>query len=128
MWMPNAHANSNPNPDVPPPVQMLKLAMGYWVSQACAVVARLGVPDRIAAGARSSDELARELGANTDALYRLLRCCASVGVLTEQSGKRFALTPVGDTLKSGGPGSLRDFLMPRRRPGTGCPGATSTRR
>jgi hypothetical protein len=100
---------------------MLKLAMGYWVSQACAEVARLGVADRLAGGARSSDDLAREVGANPDALYRLLRCCASVDVLTEQSGRRFALTPVGETLRSGGPGSLRDFLIAETAPGHWLP-------
>ena len=121
--MSNANANPNPNPinDVPPPVQMLKLAMGYWVSQACAEVARLGIADRLAGGARPSDELARDVGANPDALYRLLRCCASVGVLHEQAGKRFALTPVGETLRSGGPGSLRDFLIAETAPGHWLP-------
>jgi hypothetical protein len=116
-----SNANPNPTNNVPPPVQMLKLAMGYWVSQACAEVARLGVADRLAGGARSSDDLAREVGANPDALYRLLRCCASVGVLTEQSGRRFALTPVGETLRSGGPGSLRDFLIAETAPGHWLP-------
>ena len=117
-----SNANTSPNPNaVPPPVQMLKLAMGYWVSQACAVAARLGIADRLAGGARASDELAREVGANPDALYRLLRCCASVGVFAEQEGRRFALTPVGDTLRSGGPGSLRDFLIAETAPGHWLP-------
>ena len=119
--MSNANPNPNPINDVPPPVQMLKLAMGYWVSQACAEVARLGIADRLAGGARPSDELARDVGANPDALYRLLRCCASVGVLHEQAGKRFALTPVGETLRSGGPGSLRDFLIAETAPGHWLP-------
>jgi hypothetical protein len=119
--MSNANANPNPNHDVPAPVQMLKLAMGYWVSQACAVAARLGIADRLAAGARASDELAREVGANPDALYRLLRCCASVGVFAEQADRRFVLTPVGETLRSGGPGSLRDFLIAETAPGHWLP-------
>src|SRR4029077_19131563 len=100
--MTTANSTSNPNPTAArPPVQMLKLAMGYWVSQACAVAARLGIADRLAGGARASDELAREVGAHPHALDRLLRCCASVGVFAEQTGRRFALTPVGDTLRSG---------------------------
>jgi len=61
------------------------------------------------------------VGANADALYRLLRCCASVGVFAEQEGRRFALTPVGETLRSGGPGSLRDFLIAETAPGHWLP-------
>ena len=112
---------SNPSSEIPPPVQMLKLAMGYWVSQACAVSARLGIADRLANGPRSSEELASEVGANPDALYRLLRCCASVGVFTEQAGRRFAQNAVSETLRDGRPGSLRDFLIAETAPGHWLP-------
>jgi hypothetical protein len=99
-----------PPPDEAPPIQMLKLAMGHWISQACAVVARLGIADRLGDEPRSSDELAKEVGADADALYRLMRCCASVGVFAEHTGRRFALTALGATLQSTAAGSLRDFL------------------
>ncbi len=94
----------------PPPMQMLTIAMGHWISQACAVVARLGIADRLGETTRSSHELAEEVGADADALYRLMRCCASVGVFTEHAGRRFALTELGATLQSTAVGSLRDFI------------------
>src|ERR1051325_5827248 len=108
---------SNSSQDVPPPVQMLRLATGYWVSQACAVAARLGIADRLAQGPRKSEDIAREVGVNPGALHRLLRACASVGVFAEHPERSFSLTPVGGTLQSDVPGSLRDFLIAETAPG-----------
>jgi hypothetical protein len=112
---------SNPSLEIPPPLQMLKLATGYWVSQACAVFARLGIADQLAKGPRASADLAREVGVNADALYRLLRGCASVGVVTESAGRTFSLTAVGGTLRSDVPGSLRDFIIAETSPGHWLP-------
>ena len=86
--------------------ELRRLVNGYQVSQAIAVAATLRVPDMLATGPRTSDELAREGGADPDALYRLLRALAAVGVLREDEGQRFALTELGKPLRSDGPGSL----------------------
>jgi DNA-binding IclR family transcriptional regulator len=40
-------------------------------------------------------------------LHRLMRTLASLGVLTERDEQRFALTPLGEALKTGAPGSAR---------------------
>ena len=72
----NAHHDGPPLPEV-----MLQLVTGYWVSQAVGVVARLGVPDHLAAGPRAADDLARAVGAHPQALYRVLRMLASIGVV-----------------------------------------------
>jgi hypothetical protein len=34
-------------PEVPPPVAMLRTITGYWVTQAIGVVSRLGIPDQL---------------------------------------------------------------------------------
>jgi len=41
---------------LPPPVAMLQLITGYWVSRAVFVFAKLGIADRLAAGRRTSRE------------------------------------------------------------------------
>src|SRR5581483_10044407 len=66
--------------EVPPPAAMMGLITGYWVSQAVGVVAQLGVADQLGQGPRASDELARAVGADPQALYRVLRLLASIGV------------------------------------------------
>ena len=44
-------------------------------------------------------------------MYRLLRTLAGVGVFTEPEPGVFALTPLGQTLTSSPPGSLRDLAI-----------------
>jgi SAM-dependent methyltransferase len=84
---------------------------GYWVSQAVGVAARLGVADQLTAGPRSSDDLARAVGAQPQALHRVLRMLASIGIFSQPDPGVFALTPLGETLRSDTPGSLRYFAI-----------------
>ena len=87
-------------PEVPPPVAMMRMITGYWVTQAIGVVSRLGIPDQLRDAPRQSDELARAVGADPEAVYRLLRFLASLGVLVEVAPGSFGLTPLGETLRS----------------------------
>ena len=95
---------------------LLRLVSGYQVSQALHVAAQLGVADRLARGARSSDELAAETNTDRDALYRLLRALAAVGVLHELQGRRFELTELGEGLRSDVPGSVHGWALMIGRP------------
>jgi hypothetical protein len=54
--------------EVSAPAAMMGLITGYWVSQAVGVVALLGVADELAAGPRDSNDLARAVGADPQAL------------------------------------------------------------
>jgi hypothetical protein len=102
---------------VPPPVAMMGLITGYWISQAVGAVATLGVADRLANGARTCDELAREVGAYPQALYRVLRLLASIGVFVQAVPRSFGLTALGETLRSDPPGSVRNFAITETAPG-----------
>lgn len=75
------------------------LLTGYRVSQALFVVAELGVADVLADGARTSEEVAEAVGADPDALYRVLRALAREGVFDEHPPRTFALTELGDELR-----------------------------
>jgi hypothetical protein len=86
--------------------ELRRLIDGYQVSQAIDVAAVLGLADRLADGARSSDELALATSTHADSLYRLLRLLAAVGVLEEREGRRFALTPLGQGLRADADASL----------------------
>lgn len=87
--------------------EMMRLLNGVRVTQALAVAARLGIADLLTDGARSSDDLASAVGAHPDALYRLLRALASLGVFAEEDGRRFAQTPLSAALREGHPASMR---------------------
>ncbi len=88
-----------------------RLIIGYRVSQALAVAARLGIADLLSDGPRSIDELAAATGTHALSLYRLLRVLASEGVFSEQGDGRFALTPLAEPLKADTPDSLHARAM-----------------
>jgi DNA-binding IclR family transcriptional regulator len=64
--------------------ELRRLVNGHQVSQAIHVAVVLGIPDLLAGGPRSSDELAEDAGAHAPTLYRLLRALAGLGVFEEQ--------------------------------------------
>src|SRR5437868_11958173 len=88
-------------------VELRRAITGYQVSMALYVAATLGIADELAAGPRTSDALAEAAGADPDALYRLLRALASIGVFEEQAGQTFALTEDGQALRTDAPRSVR---------------------
>jgi hypothetical protein len=92
-------------------VALMRLLRGYQVSQAIHVAAVLGIADHLAAGPRSSDDLALAVGAHPDALYRLLRALAAVGVLSEGQDSAFSLTPLGGLLRADSPEPARDWAV-----------------
>jgi hypothetical protein len=96
--------------------EIRRLVDGYQVSQAICVAATLGLADLLAQGARASDELAEATGTHPGSLYRLLRALASVGVLRELDNRRFALTPLGEPLRSDVPDSIAGWAAFIGRP------------
>jgi hypothetical protein len=105
----------------PPPIQVLSLMMGMWHAQIVGTAARLGVADLIASGVHDVDSLAHECGADPAALYRLLRASATLGIFFESAPRRFALTPLGECLRSNVPGSVRDLFVAEIAPGHWLP-------
>jgi SAM-dependent methyltransferase len=91
----------------PPPFALFRMLTGFYVSQAIHVAARLGVADLLADGPRDADALARDTKTHAPSLRRVLRLLASVDVLREEGDGRFALTPLGASLQSDVPGSMR---------------------
>lgn len=96
---------------VPPQVGLIELLSGYWVTAAISTAARLKIADHLQEKNRDVDELAEILDVNSDALLRLLRALASVGILKEQNGNVFSLTSMGDCLCENSAKSLRDFAL-----------------
>lgn len=96
---------------IPPGRALNQMIIGYRVSQAIYVAAKLSLADHLTEGPRNVDELAKSVDAHPDALYRLLRALASLGLFTEIEPRRFALTEMGTYLRTGFPGSLRALAL-----------------
>lgn len=96
----------------PPAGQQLdKMITGYWISQAIYAAAKFGIADHLKDGSRSVDDLAAETSTNSDALYRLLRALASIGIFAECEPRQFSLTPLAEPLQSDIPGSKRALAL-----------------
>ncbi|HET9954534.1 MAG TPA: methyltransferase [Polyangiaceae bacterium] len=91
--------------------RMHELASGQAVSASLYALVQLNLVDRLLMGPRSALSLAKEIDANEDALYRLLRTVACLGVLEESGERVFELTPLGATLRADSPRSLRPFVL-----------------
>ncbi len=85
----------------------MELVVGVWTAQAVHVAARLGIADLLAQGPRDYQTLAQQTGADQDALYRLLRALAELDILVERKHGTFALTSMGECLRTDHPFSLR---------------------
>lgn len=99
-----------------PAVALRRLINGYQASQAIHVAATLGIADLLADGPLTSDELAGLTSTHPPSLYRVLRALASLGVFREDDERRFALTPLGDCLRSDAEASLRGWAALAGRP------------
>jgi len=96
---------------VPPGLAVLELATGAWTTQIIWVAAKLGVADQLSSGPRRPADIAERVGAHPDALYRLMRALASKGLLKERRDGKFALTKIGEALRSDAVGSMRDMVL-----------------
>ena len=95
----------------PPSAQLVQMAMAHWVSQIVYVAAKLGLADHLAKGPMNADQLAELTRTHAPSLYRLMRTLASLGIMTEDATHRFAMTPLGDAMKTGAPGCARPTIL-----------------
>src|SRR5580704_7302369 len=100
-----------PQTDASPRLQLFQLLTGHYVSHALYVAAKLGIADLLADGPRPFVELAQATKTHGPSLHRLLRLLASSGVLVEADAGTFALTAVGECLRSDAEGSSRAVAL-----------------
>jgi hypothetical protein len=87
------------------------MVTGLRVAQMVHVAAKLGIADLLESGPRHYEELAAATSTHAPSLYRLLRGLGSLGLFTEVADGQFALTPLGDHLRTRAPESLRDLAI-----------------
>ncbi len=92
--------------EIPPHRALVDMAQGFFRGKTLCAAVRLGIADELADREKHVDELAVATASDRDALYRLLRALASIGVLAETSPAFFALTPLGQPLRRDHPQSV----------------------
>ncbi|MDR3658345.1 MAG: methyltransferase [Mycobacterium sp.] len=96
---------------LPAPMSMMELIVSGWPAQAITTAAQLGIADALADGPLPLDELAARVGADADALRRLLRALIGRGIFRRRRDGRYALNSLAATLRSDAPISLKGAAL-----------------
>jgi hypothetical protein len=91
---------------------LFEMLFGAWTAKILAEVVRLDVPDALAQGSMTAEDLVRRHGirAHPGALHRALRACAALGIVTEDTAGRFGPTRLSALLTRDAPGTLKRFV------------------
>jgi hypothetical protein len=91
--------------------ELIRLGLGYRVSQCMYVVAKFGIPDLLKDGPKTITELASTTNVDASSLFRVVRLLTGIGLFKEVAPQSFALTPLGRGLRSDIPGSTSAQLL-----------------
>lgn len=92
-----------------PSIALWYLIRGAFATHLIGVAVELGLPDLLHDGPRSSEDLARASGADAGALHRVLRGLSFYRIFRHNPDGRFALTELGELLRTDRPESLVDL-------------------
>jgi O-methyltransferase domain/Dimerisation domain len=105
------NASTAPSAATPTPanIQLMQLTNACWTSRCLHVIAELGIADALGDQPQSTEALAKATGTQPQALYRVLRLLASVGIFEWNDGT-WQHSEASRFLRSDHPGSLRDYV------------------
>ena len=101
--------------------RMMGMVTGFWVTQTVRAAALFNFADHLAAGTDTAEAIAEAESTDPDATHRLLRTCASLGLMTSEDGRHFTGTSLLSTLQHDDPHSLRHFAISQSAPGHWLP-------
>jgi 2-polyprenyl-3-methyl-5-hydroxy-6-metoxy-1,4-benzoquinol methylase len=94
---------------IPPAKSVMQLISGKCVSRCVSLAAELSIADLLVGGPQDVATLATATGTRSDALYRVLRALAAVGVFDELPNRRFRNNVLSAALMSGAEHSVREY-------------------
>lgn len=101
--------------------RMMQMITAYWVTQIVHAAATFSFADHLAKGAKTAEDIAKAEGTDPSATFRLLRTCASLGMVTYDSKSRFGATSLLDTLRKDNPKNPRGMALSWPAPGHWLP-------
>ncbi len=100
-----------PNKVTPPPFRLMQIGSAFWQSRALYVAAQLNIATVLGDEPLAADEIAVHVSAEPDAVYRLLRMLAAMGVFEETSPCVFANNRLSSPLREDKPNSVRAMIL-----------------
>jgi hypothetical protein len=101
--------------------RMTQMITGYFITQVVHAAAMFSFADHLATGPVTAEDIARAEGTDPSATFRLLRTCASLGMVTYDGKSRFAATSLLHTLRKDNPRNLRGMALSWPAPGFWLP-------
>jgi hypothetical protein len=107
---------ANADPDRPaandtPENRLLAVMLGVAGTQLIGLAAQLDIPDLLNDGSKSIDALAEATGTRRPALLQVMRALVALGIFAEPRPDHFAITTLGELLRTGTPNSLRGYAI-----------------
>ena len=102
------HTPQGPPPEAAAAQLLFQIGTGHMAAAALQTVIKLDIAGRLADGPEPVSALATATNANEDALYRVMRALASLGIFEEQAPRTFGLTLAARMLQQG-PNSFHDM-------------------
>lgn len=101
---------------LPPPIRLLQIGSAFWQSRVLAVAASLDLATALGDTAMPADALAARVGANADALHRLLRMLVAMEIFAEPAPGVFANNKVSRALRADRPDNVRALVLMHNSP------------
>jgi hypothetical protein len=101
--------------------RMMQMLTGFFVTQIAGAVATYSIADHLAKGPATAEQIAKAESIDSATTFRLLRACASLGLVTCDNGLTFSATPLLGTLRTNVPGSLHSIAIAWSAPGHWLP-------
>ncbi len=95
----------------PPPFRLLQIGSAFWQSRVLHVAASLNIASVLGDGQLAADAIAARVSAQADALYRLLRMLAAMGVFEEVSPRIFKNNALSAYLRDDHPNTVRAMIL-----------------
>lgn len=94
--------------DIPPPLLIIRTALGFGLARCLHIAAELGVADHLDETPTSLDAAADRIGAHPESLRRILRVLSDQGIFV-RDGQRFANNAASALLRSDHPQTMRSY-------------------
>lgn len=107
----SAWLSNIPNRLTPAPFRLVQIGAAFWQSRVLYVAAELDIASILRNESLSSDEIAAKVGANADAIHRLLRMLASIGVFEEVSAGAYRNNRLSNCLKTDHRQCVRSMIL-----------------
>lgn len=106
IWLQNL-----PNKLTPPPFRLMQIGSAFWQSRALYAAVRLDVATVLGDDTLPVEQIAQRVSVQADALHRLLRMLAAIGVFTETASGAYQNNRLSAHLRSDHPQSVRAMIL-----------------